>query len=74
VATSRCNGEDVPFPIRGIPGDWKDCWDDPDDSAELRARAEAVERRHARHAAVLGVVWQGEIRAERARKRRGRRG
>jgi hypothetical protein len=27
------------------PGGWRDLWDDPDDSAELRARAEAIERR-----------------------------
>jgi hypothetical protein len=39
-------------------------WDDPDDSAELRANAEATERRQMRRAAVLGAMWQHEIREE----------
>jgi hypothetical protein len=29
------------FPTRGGAGGWRDCWDDPDDHAQLRARAEA---------------------------------
>ena len=58
------------FRTRGVLGGWRDVWDGPDDHAELRARAEAVEHRHTRHAAVLDVVWQGEIRAERRERRR----
>jgi hypothetical protein len=27
------------FPVRGVPGGWRDVWDDPDDAAELRERA-----------------------------------
>src|SRR6187200_1976774 len=52
------------FPTRGVPGGWRDLWDDPDDSAELRARGETTERRQDREAARLGVVWQGEIAGE----------
>jgi hypothetical protein len=35
--------------------------DDPDDSAELRARAEAAERRLMVRRAVIGRRWQQEI-------------
>ena len=58
------------FPTRGVPGGWRDRWDDPDDSAQLLARAEAADRRQARHAARLGVIWQGEIQEERRRQER----
>jgi hypothetical protein len=51
--------------VRGIPGGWRDRWDDPDDSAELRSRAEALERRLAATAKRLGERWQAEIREER---------
>ena len=57
----------------GVPGGWRDWWDDPDDSAQLRAKAEASERRQLRRAAVLGVVWQGEIAEERQQRARERR-
>ena len=53
------------FPTRGVAGGWRDCWDDDDDSARLRAQAEAAERWQMRRAEILGVVWQGEIRAQR---------
>jgi hypothetical protein len=64
------------FPVRGVPGGWRDWWDDPDDGAELRARAETAECRQTMRAEVLGAVWQGEIREERRqgeqeRRRRG---
>jgi hypothetical protein len=61
------------FPTRGVPGGWRDVWDDPDDSAELRAHAEAIERRQTHRAEVLGALWQGEIHAERQERRRERR-
>jgi hypothetical protein len=35
------NDPPLRFPVRGVPGGWRDWWDDPDDSAEFRARAEA---------------------------------
>ena len=54
-------------PIRGEPGGWREWWDDPDDSAELRARAEVAEQRQVTRAELLGVVWQGEILEERRR-------
>ena len=49
------------FPVRGVPGGWRDVWDDPDDSAELRARAEATERRQLARAERLGVAWRQEL-------------
>jgi predicted RNA-binding Zn ribbon-like protein len=69
---------DEPLPVRGVPGGWRDWWDDPDDTAELSARAEVLERRHLARAAVLGRRWQREIREEqrqheRERSRRGSR-
>jgi hypothetical protein len=66
------NDPALSFPVRGVAGGWRDCWDDPDDSAELRAHAEASERRQLRLAEVLGAVWQGEIEVERKRKRQRR--
>src|SRR5215213_4666205 len=58
------NDPPVSVPVRGTPGGWRDSWDDPDDHAALRARAEAAECRQLRRAEVLGVEWQHEIRAE----------
>jgi hypothetical protein len=57
--------------LRGDPGGWHDIWDDPDDHAQLQARDETTKRQQTRHAAVLGVVWQGEIQEQQVRKRRG---
>jgi hypothetical protein len=58
----------------GVAGGWREWWNDPDDHAELRARAEASKCRQTRRTEVLGVMWQGEIRAEQRRKRRGGKG
>ena len=33
------------FRVRGVPGGWRDWWDQPDDSVQLRARAEVANRR-----------------------------
>jgi hypothetical protein len=55
------------FPARGVPGGWRDWWDEPLDHAALRVEAEAAERRLLSAALVLGAAWQGEIRAERRR-------
>jgi hypothetical protein len=52
---------DPPWPVRGVPCGWRDVWDGPDDHAELRARAEAVERRQTRLAETLGVAWRQEL-------------
>jgi len=62
---------DLPLvrPICGVPGGWRDVWDEPDDCAELRARVDASERRQERRAEVLGAVWQGEIDQESAGSR-----
>ena len=49
--------------------------DDPDDHAELRARAEDAERRLVVQAEVLGVAWRAQIEEERrlAERERSRR-
>jgi hypothetical protein len=64
------------FPVRGVPGGWRDIWDDPDDHEELRICAGTIERLSLSRATNLGRDWQAEIaaerqQAERARKRRG---
>jgi hypothetical protein len=51
-------------PVRSVPGGWRDRWDDPDDSAELRARGEALKRWQTRLAEVLGVAWRQEFEQE----------
>lgn len=55
---------ETPFPIRGVPGGWRDWWDDPDDSAQLRAQAEADERRQVATAVRIGQRWQREVARE----------
>jgi hypothetical protein len=57
------------FPVRGVPGGWRDWWDEPDDCAELQAKAEVIERRFAVTAERLGQIWQTEIREERRQAR-----
>jgi hypothetical protein len=57
--------------VLGVPGGWRDPWDEPDDHAELRARAEAIKRRQMQRAELLGVVWRAQIAAEQTRQRRG---
>jgi hypothetical protein len=51
------NDPSLELPVRGVPGGWRDRWDDPDDGAALRAQAEAAERRPLRLTEVLGAVW-----------------
>jgi hypothetical protein len=36
MSASSRPGDDVPFPVRGTPGGYRDIWDDPDDVAALR--------------------------------------
>ena len=55
------NDPALSFPVRGVPGGWRKPWDDPDDSAQLRARAKASERRQLQCAQVLGALWQQEL-------------
>ena len=59
----------------GVLDGWRDPWDGPDDSAALRAQAEAAERRQMARAEVVGQRWQGELlkeqwRGDRARQHR----
>jgi hypothetical protein len=49
-------------------------WDEPDDNAELRARAEATKRRQLVRVERLGRRWQHELAVEQTRKRRGGKG
>ncbi len=39
-------------------------WDEPDDHAQLRAKAEATECRQLRLAERLGTAWRAQIAAE----------
>jgi hypothetical protein len=57
------------FPVRGVPGGWRDVWDPPDDHAQLRAAAEAAEQRLGDTAARIGEGWQAEMRDERRQMR-----
>ena len=52
---------DLPFPVRGVPGGWRDCWNDPDDSADLRACGEAIEHLTLARALWLGALLRQEI-------------
>jgi hypothetical protein len=47
--------------VRGVLGDWRDPWDEPDDHAQLHANAEAIERQHLARAKRLGAVWRQEL-------------
>jgi hypothetical protein len=62
---------EIAFPTRGVAGGWRDIWDAPDDSAELRAKVEATEAHLLARVAITGQRWQREIARERTRKRRG---
>jgi hypothetical protein len=59
------------FPTRGVPGGWRGWWDDPNDHAEVRAQAEAVEQRLEAKMARIGRRWQREILQEQQQRRRG---
>jgi hypothetical protein len=74
MATGRQDRGDVPFPVRGIAGGWRDWWDEPDDSAVLRSRVEAAEAHLLARVAITGRRWQRQRPRELARKRRGRSG
>jgi hypothetical protein len=54
MATGRQDRGDVPFPVRGVPGGWRDVWDDPDDAAALRSRVEAAEAHLLARVAITG--------------------
>ena len=40
MADNRNHQKDVPFPVRGTPGGYRDIWDDPDDAGATRERLE----------------------------------
>jgi hypothetical protein len=47
-------GDDVPFPVRGTPGGYRDVWDDPNDAAAMRQQLEDAARRSLERAQALG--------------------
>ena len=64
------NDPALSFPIRGVPGGWRDRWDEPHDPAQLRARGEAAEAHLLTQVAITRRRWQHEITREQAQKRR----
>jgi hypothetical protein len=55
---------DEPFPVRGVPGGWRDPWDAPIDYVEVRAFAEAQEQRTLDRVNVLRVASDTDVRRE----------
>jgi hypothetical protein len=48
------------FPVRGVPGGWRDPWDD-DDAAELRAASEGAGQEIEEHVVTIAPAWRDEI-------------
>jgi hypothetical protein len=70
MATGKRNGEDVPFPVRGVPGGWVDWFDlDPDDVVEVAAFRHQVATSEAMTQRIAAEL-QREERRERKRRER----
>ena len=54
------NDPALSFPVRGVAGGWRNCWDDPDDHAELRVRAEVIARCSLVRTHEFGRLWREE--------------
>jgi hypothetical protein len=54
------NDPPLTFPVRGVPGGYRDIWDDPNDGAQLRARAEATDQRLMIEAAQTATALRAE--------------
>jgi hypothetical protein len=65
--SERMTGKTIlEFPVRGTPGGWKDIWDSPDDSGELRTQiADATRRADARAEALRPAPGQWSPKKER---------
>jgi hypothetical protein len=50
-ATAR---DDVPFPVRGTPGGFRDAWDGADDAAQMREQLEDAARLSMERARAIG--------------------
>jgi hypothetical protein len=55
------NDPPLACPTRGVPCGGRDRWDDPDDSAELRAQATTAEDRLTAWVLWLGLALRQEI-------------
>jgi len=53
------------LPTRGVPGGWRDVWDDPDEAATARVRIDEARRRLAADAVREGALWRAALAAER---------
>jgi hypothetical protein len=60
-ATAR---DDVPFPVRGTPGGYRDAWDDADDAAAMREQLEDAARRSLERAKALGQQLRQPLTAD----------
>ena len=65
MPATRGAAVEIPFPIRGVAGGWRDVWDDPDDSAQLRRQAAILDLWEA-----VGAQARTDERTERRRGRR----
>ncbi len=59
MATGERGGVDVPFPVRGMPGGWRDDWEE-DDVATVGAELAAFNAA----TAVVAAEWNAEQRRE----------
>jgi hypothetical protein len=65
---ANVSGGEIPFQTRGVPGGWREVWDDPDDHAVLRERI-AVAWSCARDADRHGAGVDGTYSKDRPRPR-----
>jgi hypothetical protein len=56
--------DDVPFPVRGTPGGYRDVWDDADDAAAMREQLEDAARRSVERARTIGAQWRRPLPAD----------
>ncbi len=55
MADNRNHQKEVPFPVRGTPGGYRDIWDDPDDAGATRERLENAAQRNEERAQALSA-------------------
>jgi hypothetical protein len=56
----------APFPVRGVPGGWRDPWDDPDKPPALHEQITAFDAQ----TAAIAAAWRSERRRASRRQRR----
>jgi hypothetical protein len=57
-------GDDVPFPVRGTPGGYRDVWDDPDDAVAMRQQLEDAARLSLERAQAIGKRLRQSLTAD----------